>query len=269
MKLNRVTCLRTLGLSSKASKSDIKKAYRKLAFKYHPDHNQSEEAADKFIEIDTAYDFLMNPYTYQIKQDNSSSVLDKSERMRRARENFQKRKERERVENIKYFDGLFSGFKGKLLFVVAILCVVFSFLLIVDSIIPTKDSVEKVNSIYSRNYTWVFIITDDYEYTFPARDYVKLAEATEVITTKSTLFNEVTALTIKGENKQHTYRFMAYQYYYIPIAIFLLFPVFTFYRRKMKFWYTIMYIISYYLIPLMLFIFLIFNYRILSLFRLY
>ena len=48
-----------LGLRRKASASDIKKAYRKLARQYHPDVNSGEAAAEqKFKEINEAYAVL-------------------------------------------------------------------------------------------------------------------------------------------------------------------------------------------------------------------
>ncbi len=49
----------TLGVSNGASASEIKKAYRKLAQKYHPDANAGDKAAeDKFKEVSNAYDVL-------------------------------------------------------------------------------------------------------------------------------------------------------------------------------------------------------------------
>ena len=46
---------KTLEVDKKASAADIKKAYRKLSLKYHPDKNSAPDAAAKFAEINNAY----------------------------------------------------------------------------------------------------------------------------------------------------------------------------------------------------------------------
>jgi len=51
----------TLGIDRTASEDEIKKAYRKIAIKCHPDKNPSKEAEDKFRKATEAYDILKDP----------------------------------------------------------------------------------------------------------------------------------------------------------------------------------------------------------------
>src|SRR5690242_21398590 len=54
----RADYYKVLGVDKKASQDDIKKAYRKLARKYHPDTNKDAGAEERFKEISEAYDVL-------------------------------------------------------------------------------------------------------------------------------------------------------------------------------------------------------------------
>ncbi len=75
-----------LGVGSKASQDEIKKAYRKLAKKYHPDANASDpKAAERFKEISEANNVLSDPA---------------------------KRKQYDEMRSLGAFDGGFGGFGG-------------------------------------------------------------------------------------------------------------------------------------------------------------
>lgn len=50
-----------LGIDRSAGEDEIKKVYRQLAFKYHPDRNKDKDAEEKFKEIGEAYAILSDP----------------------------------------------------------------------------------------------------------------------------------------------------------------------------------------------------------------
>lgn len=65
-----------LGVSNKASEIEIKKAYRTLSLKYHPDRNSSVDAQEKMGQINAAYETLSDPGKrrhYDMEQSNPFS----------------------------------------------------------------------------------------------------------------------------------------------------------------------------------------------------
>ena len=58
---NSVNPYEVLGVNENASETEIKKAYRSLSLKYHPDRNSDGNSTTKFQEINAAYETLSDP----------------------------------------------------------------------------------------------------------------------------------------------------------------------------------------------------------------
>ena len=64
-----------LGVDKNATEDQIKKAYRTIAIKYHPDRNPgNKEAEEKFKEAAEAYDVLHDPQKRQQYEDSMVQV---------------------------------------------------------------------------------------------------------------------------------------------------------------------------------------------------
>ncbi|BEI83167.1 hypothetical protein CcaverHIS002_0310350 [Cutaneotrichosporon cavernicola] len=73
-----------LGLKKDASDADLKRAYRKLSKKYHPDVNPDESAHEKFIEVSKAYEVLSETETRQIYDRGGEAALKRHEERKAA-----------------------------------------------------------------------------------------------------------------------------------------------------------------------------------------
>jgi hypothetical protein len=68
----KIKYLKILGLSPNANEEAIKKAYRKLVMKYHPDKNLEAATHEKFLTIVEAYEYLTSDHTEASFQKNES-----------------------------------------------------------------------------------------------------------------------------------------------------------------------------------------------------
>lgn len=118
-----------LGLPANANKQEIKKAYRKLAFKYHPDKNKESGSDARFLEISEAYEVLMASKTRDFKKKSKDQQKKQHEEeiekaRKRAKENLRKRynefkKQEEKEQSKQYLIGIYIFVSIVLLIIVS------------------------------------------------------------------------------------------------------------------------------------------------------
>lgn len=113
-KMDFVNYYKTLGIDKKASEADIKKAYRKLARKYHPDLNPNDkEAEKKFKEINEANEVLSNAENRK-KYDSYGKDWKNAEDFEKAKQNNRRQPRPQQASSSQYTDEDFSDFFGSM-----------------------------------------------------------------------------------------------------------------------------------------------------------
>lgn len=147
----------TLGLKAHASPDEIRRAYRALVKKYHPDKNHSPEAKDYFLLIQEAYDHLCNPnpekisaYSQKDQETATAYAQDKAnyEQYReQARAQRAKKKAAEEAYKIEFLRNLKTSWKGWWHRSTAFVGLILFIVLWVDFFLP-----EKTQRIFPEQY---------------------------------------------------------------------------------------------------------------------
>ncbi len=248
-----------LGLPSYSTEKEVKKQYRILVMKYHPDRNSDPKAQELFIRITEAYDIIQdNSYTPKAVPQSNKTTSDKKkereERMNKARERYKQQEINEKLDNIRFFHALTNGKKWKRLKIISIVCSIIALLLILDHFLPhhtTEDELSSystnvaksgsgtlIGAIYTKNGD-IHFIND--------LDYALFGETRYIDVESSWIFHN--PIYVIGKQKTrinyYTLSFTVYNATYLLIFIFLL-PLFTLWYKRMNILFTVLFYMSYY-----------------------
>ncbi len=139
------------GLNPGASEEEIRKRYRKLVKKFHPDVNKATDAEKTFIEIQEAYEYLLAPKTEEIEYTEEATQPFHSryaEYQAYARQQFQARKKKEAEDLEKLYVRLQTGHVFLLHRIIAYTGLIMLIVLCLDLLLP-KHQVPGVITSYS------------------------------------------------------------------------------------------------------------------------
>jgi hypothetical protein len=241
---------KTLGLSSSASKAEIKVAYRKLAKKYHPDKNKSKQASQLFIEVNEAYAYLTNEGTsyrinYPEKTTNSNKSKSSEDELRKrmdwARKYAQYKKvKEERMMELEYYK-IHNSSRKKFINLINWVSISFAFLILVDfKILPTSsihvDLITKYVDVGSDKLVFKFKDVDDNNFNFGVSledvRFLNNAKIKDYYTEKSILFRQNTHMLLNIDNEIISIEnnFCVYKVFYFYFTILLL-PLITIFSK--------------------------------------
>lgn len=241
---------KTLGLSSSASKAEVKVAYRKLAKKYHPDKNKSKQASQLFIEVNEAYAYLTNERSsyrinYPEKTTNSNKSKSSEDELRKrmdwARKYAQYKKvKEERMMELEYYK-IHNSSRKKIINLINWVSISFAFLILVDfKILPTSsinvDLITKYVDVGSDKLVFKFKDVDNNNFNFGVSledvRFLNIAKIKDYSTEKSILFRQNTHMLLNIDNEIISIEnnFCVYKVFYFYFTILLL-PLITIFSK--------------------------------------
>jgi ElaB/YqjD/DUF883 family membrane-anchored ribosome-binding protein len=249
-----------LGLSETASSEDVRRQFRKLAMKYHPDKNPSESAREEFLMITEAYEILTGKQKKKIVSVESRTTAaraNREERMRAARKRYYEQLKREEREAEEYYHRLVTGKGWKVIRMSAVLGIILSLCLVIDLVIPNHIESDRIThyakDIYSSWNTSEILVSlvqtvKNEDYWIEGLNYSFYGENPDFISQKSWFFHDAKYLLSRqnGQWVAYTVHYTFLSFSFILIPIFLL-PLFTFLYKRQSFVFAILYYLSIYL----------------------
>ena len=147
---------KVLGIEPTTNRAVIKKAYRKLALKYHPDRNKSADAHLKFIQITEAYEVItgqriLRKKRVQPKPKTKEEIL--AEKVARAKARWQRMQAEEEIRDRRYFKRVSTGWKWRFFQAFAIYTAVFGILLSLDYFLDGRKETVNYYDMYKDPYS--------------------------------------------------------------------------------------------------------------------
>jgi|GEM_PF-816586 len=278
-----------LGLTSSASLTDVKKAYRKLAFKYHPDHNGHNDAEKQFVLIQEAYN-IITEYIATGKRPKTSQELSveafwaqakrEAEQRQRARRKrptpsdlkkaYEKKKKEKEQKDQELYNAVYHKFcnswrityvKSLSILLLFVACSIVYDMLALPYAEMTKASCQE----FFIDNSGGFVDIDGTSYRVSPEIYYATMNSLPLIIYRTPLYGDISA--IRATSPQDAINYPASMVTYGAFTVFLfLIPSLIFFYKKPSFNFTFFFIhYSMYVAPSLLCYFMVSDFRIIRL----
>lgn len=260
-----------LGAQQSDTDAELRRKYRKLALKFHPDKNADPKAQEQFIALNKAYETIIN-HRKQVPNNLNKVTIRRSqspkeERIREAKKRYYEQLERERLANENYYVRLFQGYRWRTIKISMAVGLVLSFVLILEWFLPYKleadelthyayqvaqlSETDRLSLVKTKNGNlfWISNFKRDHIY-----------EVRQIITYRTSVFHQPVKVCSARDANFFCYPIkVTFQSLKVLTLLIFLLPTLTFFYRKKTTWYTILYYLSLVLSPLLMMIFLVQN----------
>lgn len=233
-----------LGLDNSASDTEVKKKFRELAKKYHPDKNLSENSNERFQEIQDAYERILKR-KFQPTRHNTPSPKTKEQQFQenaRKRAEYLKKQEAESLLND--YNSFRIGWKRiaiKSIGYIAFICIV---CLLIDDILPLKESLVSVQEYDPKpshsindNYVYKVKFKNGPSLWLNYENINELDHLPELVLAKTAIFHQPVYVFYASNQTRTNVHFTFYWARYILILFLLLPIVICLYKRNDVFFF--------------------------------
>lgn len=257
--MTREESYRILQLKPGASEAEIRRQFKRMALKVHPDINPSPRANEEFILLTEAMETLLRPEpvaadrSAQRQAKRQETDTEKKARMDEARKRYEYQKARKIHENNRYYKSLTTGLRWLIFKWIIRLSWILALALILDTVLPTHFEKDELIAFSESHHNGILYDKITYAQLRNSGSYFLEHQSgywntsyPEILVEKSWLLH--TPIAIYTNDDYHFYRsgvdFHLGAIRWV-IVVLLLFPLMTYLRRRKDITFVFLYQLSF------------------------
>lgn len=261
-----------LGLQEGASAQEVRRKYRSLAMRYHPDKNSDPGASETFLKITEAYEIILGKQESPqkkgpLQKKTTTKKSSQEDRIKEARKRYQEQRYKEAIDNEAYYQSLIKGRKWKIIRLNAIIGAILSVLLIMDVFLPPhleEDRVEAyARDIYSAGgskHVSLVKTKKNHELWIENINFSLYAYYPNIYIERTRIFHDpVNVISIQKLEYAYFPVHYTFRAAVIPSVLIFLIPLFTMWYKRRTIAFTVLWHLSIYLSGGLIILFLLVN----------